>query len=492
MEPGPGVEEQLRDIPSPDAYVPRAEAEGALEVIETALRGGSPLAALVGPPGVGKTLLLRVLERRWAPRALFAPLAAFSPTELSQWVLALAGENSGDDPEAALRRWLDARAGQGASVRLLLDEAQSIPIETARWLGALVGKTPSQIVLAGIAGDALEKVLDALGVEVAHVRLDAPLTREEVLRYARTLLLGARLTADQRTRLLGLSDAELLEASDGIPRLVKAELRQRLGASLGSMAPSPPSARVEAPVVFSLEEARSRPAPEPPTLPRQNDPEPAVPPRLLGVKLGAAVGASVLLFTAGFFVSRFTERPSSAPLVTTQSGPPARETTAGGDPLPAPVVEVPRFGEGSEGSPRSQPDPSRTISGEEKAPSTVVAAEIARPVLADEQPPTADGAPAPRVEIPVEGTPPLAQAPSETSTSLAPGAAVGLTLQTVRVQINARPWARIAVDGRDVGVTPLGNLELAPGSHTFRADYADGRVETRTLEVREDRRFIAF
>jgi hypothetical protein len=62
----------------------------------------------------------------------------------------------------------------------------------------------------------------------------------------------------------------------------------------------------------------------------------------------------------------------------------------------------------------------------------------------------------------------------------------------VAVSINARPWARIRVDGQDVGITPLANLKLSPGPHRFHARLSDGRVFERTMHVDEYRDRISF
>ena len=51
------------------------------------------------------------------------------------------------------------------------------------------------------------------------------------------------------------------------------------------------------------------------------------------------------------------------------------------------------------------------------------------------------------------------------------------------VSLNARPWARIEVDGREVGVTPLADLPLATGHHSFRAHLPDGSVVEREAHI---------
>ena len=62
----------------------------------------------------------------------------------------------------------------------------------------------------------------------------------------------------------------------------------------------------------------------------------------------------------------------------------------------------------------------------------------------------------------------------------------------VTVSINATPWARIEVDGRDLGLTPLGNVRLSAGAHRFRAHLPDGVVVERTVEIDANRNHVAF
>jgi hypothetical protein len=65
-------------------------------------------------------------------------------------------------------------------------------------------------------------------------------------------------------------------------------------------------------------------------------------------------------------------------------------------------------------------------------------------------------------------------------------------LGPLAVQINASPWANIEVDGIDLGATPLANIPLFEGAHSFRARMPDGRVIERTVEIDAERRFISF
>jgi hypothetical protein len=61
-----------------------------------------------------------------------------------------------------------------------------------------------------------------------------------------------------------------------------------------------------------------------------------------------------------------------------------------------------------------------------------------------------------------------------------------------RLSINARPWARIELDGRVLGTTPLADLPVEPGSYVVRAVLPDGRRVERALRVGTRDVYIAF
>lgn len=65
--------------------------------------------------------------------------------------------------------------------------------------------------------------------------------------------------------------------------------------------------------------------------------------------------------------------------------------------------------------------------------------------------------------------------------SVAPGqiAALDIVAPTARLNVNARPWADVLIDGEPVGQTPMANLELAVGKHevVFRHPQLGSRTE---------------
>jgi hypothetical protein len=52
-----------------------------------------------------------------------------------------------------------------------------------------------------------------------------------------------------------------------------------------------------------------------------------------------------------------------------------------------------------------------------------------------------------------------------------------------RLQILARPWAEVAVDGRAVGTTPFRPLELPAGEHTVVFTHPDYKPFQRRVTV---------
>ena len=62
----------------------------------------------------------------------------------------------------------------------------------------------------------------------------------------------------------------------------------------------------------------------------------------------------------------------------------------------------------------------------------------------------------------------------------------------VLVNVTARPWALIEVDGSTIGDTPLRNVPLEVGPHHFVVRFSDGRVLERAVQVNPGHRHIVF
>jgi hypothetical protein len=85
----------------------------------------------------------------------------------------------------------------------------------------------------------------------------------------------------------------------------------------------------------------------------------------------------------------------------------------------------------------------------------------------------------------------LAAAPLGRSEALIPPeASARPVLQLVNLQVNARPWAQVRINGVSVGPTPLVH-PLVPGVYQLEAEFPNGRRVERRIDVGPERRFVS-
>lgn len=393
----------------PAAYVPRPATRELLQALEGALREGARSILLTGPPGLGKTMLLRVLEQRL--RGEFRPLGisytALLPDELARWILTQLGEPIAEDPEAALLEVGRRFEASGTKLVLLLDDAGAIPSPTVRRLAELVQETKGAIrlVLTAIDDARARDILAALGPGVETLRLDEPMSEDETAEYIYARLSHARV----RRSLIEQFDPDVVtrlhEESEGVARELHKLASELIRES--DQAAAIPAAR--------------RPARRPP-------PEPEV---------------------------EVAPRPA--------------EPTAVAAALP-----------------RSEPVPPRIPVGGRVALfglAVIAGVLAATPLLR---------AGFPWMPAPWRAESASAPAAPGADTETAPAPASDSVFERIGVNINATPWASIEVDGEYLGVTPLAEVLLAPGSHRFRARMADGQILEQQVEIGPDMRHVIF
>jgi len=277
--------EAFSETSDPAAYVPRAETEKALESIRVWAESdgrGSTIAAIVGTPGLGKTLMLRVIESRMNEardgdvRAIYLPYAGLSPTDLSIWVHGLLGRvpphrsphgspsppvevaaaGAGDTAGASYkpsgmdvaRKAMSDLAALANSFRepffMLFDDADSLPAET---LGALVEHLPPsesrlRILMALNPDSKATRLLSSLHTFAPpQVSLRTRMSAEETEHYLRRRMEWAGLPAADIARLEDGLAYRLHSLSGGVPRALHAEASAVFeggGTSAGSPAKS--------------------------------------------------------------------------------------------------------------------------------------------------------------------------------------------------------------------------------------------------------------
>jgi hypothetical protein len=144
MEPGAPQDFGVR----PNARTDVEDVEAALDTIEQKLRGGRARIALVGPPGSGKTRLLRALSERLWPdwRCVHLPVPSLMPRDIRAWVADFAGPLP-NDPGETLADLARAFARSSIPLVLLIDDAHAMPEEVAVALEETLASADGALVL---------------------------------------------------------------------------------------------------------------------------------------------------------------------------------------------------------------------------------------------------------------------------------------------------------------------------------------------------------
>ncbi len=204
---------------SPGDYVSRPDTERALvELEEWVLNAATSSIWITGPPGMGKTLLLKVLADRLSGRRLCVYVAypMLAPKDLAAWVLDALGGFAGDTPEDQIVSLAEQHAQQGGLL-LLVDDANSMPPATRSALDSWHSESNGSLrsVLAGTDSSLAIGANASLGD--ARVTLDKPLSFEE----ARAVLAAALERSQLDVEALVLFDPamveELHERAGGVP-----------------------------------------------------------------------------------------------------------------------------------------------------------------------------------------------------------------------------------------------------------------------------------
>jgi len=433
----------------PAAYVPRPATEELLESVEGALREGMHAIGISGPPGLGKTMLLRVLERRLRGvfQAIRVPYTALFPDEFCRWVLVLLGEAIAEDPGSALGNLARRLERSQTPLVLLLDDAGSIPIPTVRYLVELAAETNGamRLVLAALEDVRTPSILGCLGRDAVTIRFTSRMSEDETAEYIYARLAHARAP----TALVEPFDPEtvnrLYVESEGIPR----ELH-KLASEIFREGDGAVAARVAAPRVS---EARMAPEPEAPPAPLVPSgveaEEPKREPVASRIPIGGWLAVFALLAVAILL--------AAIPLL--RGGFPWLTATPVADSVVEPPVPVP--------PPETSVPPALD--------------ESVEPIAVEPTPPSMEEPP--EIAVVPEPAPPV---PEPEPVALLPA------VEPISVSINATPWATIEIDGDEVGVTPMAGVLLAPGEHQFRVRMPDGTVLEEIIRIAPDHRHIAF
>jgi hypothetical protein len=499
----------LTDTAGAEQYIPREATERVLARLEAALDAGDRFIVLSGPPGLGKTLLLHVFEERQraAREVIFSPFFHFPPDEARVWLRGLMRDRGmatveESDPPALPRRVVSERP-----LLLILDEAQSMPVETAADLIEMLPDLApgASILLAGIEGPRLDDVVENIGLPVEHVRLESPFSSTETRE-----LLGRAMPKEAAGAISSPCGSEFEAetyhaAAEGNPRLLKTLMfRAERGEppELPVDSSEAEAALDEASEVSSeddrpreVSESGSDPsarwAPSVPERLEQDDRAARNAPksesrrtrRLELFLVGMALGVGFLV-SRSFVLEiappawRVTPDIRSVLLPAVSAPPPERIAPAIAEPLTSPpTVATPSL------DPGPVDEVPTAVADSEKVASAVVAGSVEEPSVV--------------TPGPVEDAPLVAVAVAEEARGVGPDPVVEPPASVaarppVTLHVNARPWATIRLDGETIGMTPLSLPGTRPGRYELEAELPDGRVVKRVVEIGPDSRFVSF
>jgi type II secretory pathway predicted ATPase ExeA len=229
-------EETLRRDPfglSSDAslYLPRPAAEEALGQVLSYLRVGATQIALVGPDGIGKTLLLRVIASRLegAVRVVDVPYPALPADEVASWVLNLMGVAPSPDPERTLVQRARQLREEGSGLVILLDDAVSTPLPSLRRLSRISREArPSLHIVMVLPDDSRsDEILAAVGPDIEVVRFAEPMSLDETRSYLEGRLSRASAPPELRREFTEDALDAIQGESEGIPAEVNRAARRQ-------------------------------------------------------------------------------------------------------------------------------------------------------------------------------------------------------------------------------------------------------------------------
>jgi type II secretory pathway predicted ATPase ExeA len=419
--------------PNTAVYVPRRATVQALAQLQSAIEHDEPLALLRGPAGIGKTLVLRLLRRRVEGRMYCVELEAAgqSADALCARALRALGREPGSAPAEELARAAGERGRAG--VLLLIDRGESLSQAALTPLVDLAARCPSlQMVLAAELPPGDHSWMHTPDPRIALVDLIEPMSARETVEYLQARLDLMVAPPEVRRRLDWRSWLGLIRESRGNPLLLHHVARRRI-AGPGS-----------GPLPLRL---AAKAAPE------------SGPTRWYWIALA---GSALALAGALLFLLLDLRAPGPAPAAPAVVNPPAEV-------LPPPVE--PAIPETAEREPEPAP------------PAAAPAPEVDQPAAA----------PAPVEPLPPVQAPPPAEPaarPPPVARVVPPPAAP--EVEAIPVFVNAVPAARIEIDGRDVGSTPIVGLPVPSGERRFVASFADGRRLERNVDVEGNEVYVLF
>jgi energy-coupling factor transporter ATP-binding protein EcfA2 len=224
-------------------YLPRPATEQALATLErriTVDRADTTL--LVGPPGIGKSMLLRVLIQRLRRtlRTVTLGIGDIDAPTLCAFVLAQLRLEASNDPEQAVLLLAAEWSAKRSALVIAIDAAERLPLATAGRLGALAMTAGGGLRIVAAAPEPATELARALGCPAEAVALRTPMTLRETQAHLQAALAAGCAPPDVRDLFTGLTVLQIFRESHGFPSDVNALAAERLAVAVADGAVAEP------------------------------------------------------------------------------------------------------------------------------------------------------------------------------------------------------------------------------------------------------------
>jgi len=215
----------MGETSDPACYIARPASEAALAALESGVLGDSRCASLIGPPGMGKTMLLHVLAARLRSSSrttLYLPYAAMSLCELCGWAIGVIRGEAPAEGRATPGELATCGGWPACELVLMIDDANSMPLEAARDLGEAVSRLGSglRVVFAAPDDARTSRMIAAFGAKAGTCRYTQPLSSDETSVHIDGQLERVAAGPDVYRRFDQDTVDRIHRMSGGIPRLI--------------------------------------------------------------------------------------------------------------------------------------------------------------------------------------------------------------------------------------------------------------------------------